>query len=237
MKKLKNMLWSSFTEGLKLIVPLEILIVFFFFLLDTLDNFLSPILEIFIPREYFITGMGLVMNLALITVFGFILKGVRLRTLVDKLISSLPVIKHFWHAEGTRETFDLMGIPVAVRVFDVLMLGLLMGKSAIYDKTGFVEEDKLFSIYVPSAPMPISGMPIINIPAKHIRRIELVNSPGNQNAARLYVLKNTTTIGVSAEDLILHRVELDADEILRLSQGDIANAVSNLEKAIRILKS
>jgi uncharacterized membrane protein len=95
------MLKKYFVSGLRAFLPLTLTIAVVFWVLNTLENIFEHFLLFFIPKQYYIWGMGIVTGVLVIFILGIVVNfwlGQKIPSLIDKLVEKIPLIKTVYNA-------------------------------------------------------------------------------------------------------------------------------------------
>ncbi len=171
------MLRRIFFTGLAAIIPLVITI----YIVVGLFNFADGILGKFINRYlyenfgYRIPGLGIIISILTIFLAGFILKLSRMRIArgLEKLFCKIPIVKSVYFP--IKRIVDFLFLQQPERFKGVVLVEY--PRKGIYS-IGFVTnenptqfkkkmEKKLYNIFIPSSPSPLTGFTII-VPEEEI---------------------------------------------------------------------
>jgi uncharacterized membrane protein len=151
-----------FLAGILVVVPLGIAILVLAWLFTSIDNILQPIIKGIFGSE--ITGLGLGIAIVLIYVIGIIAENIiggRLIRFGESLLTRVPLFRQIY--TGAKQVVEgLSGAGVNKAAFREVvfvefpregMQTIAFITNEITEKSG----KKLFTIYVPTAPLPTSG--------------------------------------------------------------------------------
>lgn len=165
--KLMNTLKRYFISGMLVVVPLILTYIVLKFLFESIDGILQPLIHrVF---GYWVYGLGVVTTLLLILLAGVISRnyfGSKLYKVGDYFLSRVPLIRPIYSAAKqlmealTRPNMNSFKEVVMVEYprKNVFALGFLSNRLTYQNETA---EKKLFSVFIPSTPTPVSGMVIL----------------------------------------------------------------------------
>lgn len=196
----------AFITGIAVLLPVEIFLMMIGWIIVTLDKNFQPLLKFLLPDNYVFPLAGMLLNATIFILAGFLLKS-RLRPAIDKIFLNIPIVKYVWRTKSGNDILE-SAIPARAIFMDAGTYsdGFIMGKETVEDETEFLGNKILYIMYFASAPIPLSGMPILRVEAQKVREIELVDNP-DRNAARLAILNNTTSFGSSVTNMRLKIVD------------------------------
>ncbi len=153
---------KHFLAGILVVVPLGIAIWILAWIFTNIDNILQPIIEGIFDRP--ITGLGFVVAIVLIYIIGIIAENIiggKLIRFGESLLTRVPVFRQIY--TGAKQVVEgLSGAGMNKAAFREVvfvefpregMQTIAFITSEITEKSG----KKLFTIYVPTAPLPTSG--------------------------------------------------------------------------------
>ncbi len=151
-----------FLAGMLVVVPLGIAILVLAWIFTGIDNILQPIIKAIFDRP--ITGLGFGIAIVLIYVIGIVAENIiggRLIRFGESLLTRVPLFRQVY--TGAKQVVEgLSGAGMTKAAFREVvfvefpregMQTIAFITSEITDKSG----KKLFTIYVPTAPLPTSG--------------------------------------------------------------------------------
>lgn len=174
-RRLIRTLRKHFLAGILVVVPIGVAIGILYWFFSTIDNILQePIIKPIFGRE--ITGLGFAISLVLIYLAGIAAENIiggRLIRFGESLLTRVPVFRQIY--TGAKQVVEgLSGAGATKAAFREVvfvefpregMQTLAFITSEITEKSG----KKLFTIYVPTAPLPTSGYLVIVTEDKLIR--------------------------------------------------------------------
>lgn len=101
-------LWKTLLRGLSVILPLVATLYLLVWLFESSESMVKRLLTLFIPEEYYVPGMGIVLLLAALFVVGLLMYSWVIRKLVsgvDYLFGKIPLVSSIYSPMR-----DLMGI-------------------------------------------------------------------------------------------------------------------------------
>jgi|TARA_B100002003_G_C14029005_1_gene496056 uncharacterized membrane protein len=160
--RLIRILRKHFLAGILVVVPLGVAIAAFAWLFSSIDNILQPRIEGIFGQA--IPGLGFVVAIVLIYITGIIAENIiggKLIHFGESLLTKVPVFRQIY--TGAKQVVEgLSGVGVNKAAFREVvfvefpregMQTIAFITSEITEKSG----KKLFTIYVPTAPLPTSG--------------------------------------------------------------------------------
>ncbi len=151
-----------FLAGILVVVPLGAAVAVLAWLFTSIDNILQPMIEGIFNRE--ITGLGFGVAIVLIYLIGIVAENIiggRLIRFGESLLTRVPLFRQIY--TGAKQVIEgLSGIGLNKAAFREVvfvefpregMQTIAFITNEIADKSG----KKLFTIYVPTAPLPTSG--------------------------------------------------------------------------------
>jgi uncharacterized membrane protein len=160
--RLLRVLRKHFLAGILVVVPLGAAILILAWLFTSIDNILQPLIEGIFDRP--ITGLGFGIAIVLIYIIGVIAENIiggKLIRFGESLLTRVPLFRQIY--TGAKQVVEgLSGAGVTKAAFREVvfvefpregMQTIAFITSEITKKSG----EKLFTIYVPTAPLPTSG--------------------------------------------------------------------------------
>ncbi|UCC95487.1 MAG: DUF502 domain-containing protein [Candidatus Omnitrophota bacterium] len=160
-----------FFTGLAAIVPIVItvyvIVGLFYFADGILGKYINTFLEKYV--DYTIPGLGIILTILIVFIIGLILhiSRMRLTRLIEKMLFKIPLVNKIYFP--IKKIVDFLFFPPkktfrsAVLVEyprkGIYSLGLITNESSsrFEEKTG----KKLYNIFIPSSPSPLTGFTII----------------------------------------------------------------------------
>jgi len=153
---------KNFLAGILIVVPLAIAVWLLWWLFSSVDNLLQPLIEVVFKRE--IPGLGFAIFLVLIYITGIIASnyiGKKAIRYAESILTRVPVFRQIYI--GAKQVVEgLSGAGMNKAAFREVvfvefprdgMTTLAFITNEINDKSG----EKLYAIYIPTAPVPTSG--------------------------------------------------------------------------------
>lgn len=138
-KDLFGRLRKWFLQGLALLAPLFITIVFLVWLGRSVELFMGDLVRVLIPSGWYVPGMGLVAGLLLTLVAGLLANLFLVRWLLERaerLLDRIPLVKSLFQGLKDVSRFlandgdEKAGRPVAVDIQGVRLVGFVMQERA-----------------------------------------------------------------------------------------------------------
>ena len=153
---------KNFLAGILVVVPLAIAVWFLWWLFSSVDNLLQPAIKAIFERE--IPGLGFAIFLVLTYITGVIASnylGKKIIRSAESILTRVPVFRQIYI--GAKQVIEgLSGAGMNKAAFREVvfvefprdgMTTLAFITNEITDKSG----EKLYAIYIPTAPVPTSG--------------------------------------------------------------------------------
>lgn len=153
---------KNFLSGFLVVVPLAIAVWLLWWLFSSIDNLLQPLIELIFKRE--ITGLGFAISLVVIYIVGIIASnfvGKKVIHAFESLLRRVPVFRQIYI--GAKQVVEgLSGAGMNKAAFREVvfvefprdgMTTLAFITNEITEKSG----NKLYALYIPTAPVPTSG--------------------------------------------------------------------------------
>ena len=163
-----NRLRKYFITGLAVVVPFFLTVYVLVFLFRFTDNILGRFLNVYFRNTlgFYIPGLGVLIFLLLILSAGFLANryiGKRIFPLIDKLFSSLPLIRNIYPTFKQVISFILaqkeFGFKKVVLVEypskGIWSLGFLTNEE--FQKLNQISKKAMVSIFLPTSPGPFTG--------------------------------------------------------------------------------
>ena len=155
---------KNFLAGILISVPLAIAVWFLWWLFSSVDNLLQPAIKAIFDRETPIPGLGFAIFLVLTYIIGVIASnylGKKVIRSVESILTRVPVFRQIYI--GAKQVVEgLSGAGMNKAAFREVvfvefpregMTTLAFITNEVIDKSG----EKLYAIYIPTAPIPTSG--------------------------------------------------------------------------------
>ena len=153
---------KNFLAGMLVVIPLAIAVWVLYWIFSSVDNLLQPLINAIFGRE--IPGLGFAIFLAVIYLVGLIASnylGKKIIQYFESLLTRVPLFRQLYI--GAKQVVEgLSGAGINKAAFREVvfvefprdgMKTLAFITNAITDKSG----EKLYAIYIPTAPVPTSG--------------------------------------------------------------------------------
>ena len=153
---------KNFLAGILVVVPLAIAVWFLWWLFSSVDNLLQPAIKSIFERE--IPGLGFAIFLVLTYITGVIASnylGKKIIRSIESILTRVPVFRQIYI--GAKQVVEgLSGAGMNKAAFREVvfvefprdgMTTLAFITNEVTDKSG----EKLYAIYIPTAPIPTSG--------------------------------------------------------------------------------
>ncbi|MBK1724520.1 DUF502 domain-containing protein [Thiocystis violacea] len=155
-KDLFGKLRKWFLQGLALLAPLFITIVFLVWLGRSVEIFMGDLVRVLIPSGWYLPGMGLAVGVLLTLVAGLLANLFLVRWLLERaerVLDRIPLVKSIFQGLKDVSRFlandgdEELGRPVAVDVQGVKLVGFVMQERA--GLPGIDADGDLVAVYLP----------------------------------------------------------------------------------------
>lgn len=193
---------NIFLKGLGAALPIALTLYLIFWLVSLLENSLRPVIELVLPNESYVTGMGFIAGLVLIFLFGLLIEAWvvrRVLEMAEDLLRRIPLIKTIYG--GLRDFMDYfarmkeskeMKKVVSVSIAGTQLIGFLTGETSD-SLPGAQSLQGLVSVYLPMS-YQIGGYTIY-VPKDVIFPIDLPV----EDAMRLVLTAGLSSRAIQAE--------------------------------------
>ncbi len=193
-KRIKKFAQTIFVGGLSAILPLALLILIFRWIINLIEKYLEPFVNLFEPKNQFITVLIYIIIVSAIAI-AFFLIGLFVRTKLGNIIIKSVENKYLRRIPGYKTISDIVNQVFGgnrsffseVVLVDIFNTGVLM--------TGFItdtqEKEKIITVFVPTGPNPTSG----NI--YHLPKAKVFRSKSTVDIA----LKTIVSCGARSEEI------------------------------------
>jgi uncharacterized membrane protein len=151
---------TQFIAGIIVIVPIGVTILIFVWIFNSIDNILQPVLTLALGRR--IIGAGFVVTIILIYLAGVIVSNVvgkELLRWIESAVGRVPVVRQIY--QGVKQIVDSFSAPRKTGFMQVVLIEFPKQGMKTF---GFITNEiagksgkKLFSVFIPTAPNPVSG--------------------------------------------------------------------------------
>ncbi|MEE8357929.1 MAG: DUF502 domain-containing protein [Candidatus Hydrothermarchaeales archaeon] len=183
LRKLRNF----FITGLAVTVPLTATAYIVWAVFRLLDGILSPFLKLIIGEEKYVSGIGLVITLFLITAVGALTTiaiGKRMVTFFEDILTRIPLVRGIYSTFKEASDAFLVHKPsdgsrgvvlVEYPRKGIYTIGLTTAATVkeIQDKT----HEPVVNIFIPTSPNPTSGM-LILVPEDSVTPLDMTTEEG-----------------------------------------------------------
>jgi uncharacterized membrane protein len=165
----KMTLKTRFLSGVLVIVPIFIAVAIIKFAVESIDNFIKPLVVKLLGEDYGFPFIGLAVTLMLIMLAGIFTTNVfgrKIYGLWEKLLLKIPLFRTIYSA--SKQLIEGMTVPDKKTFEKVVMveyprkgifaLGFLANRIRIHGSGG---EREYWSIFIPTTPTPFSGVAIL----------------------------------------------------------------------------
>lgn len=183
LRKLRNF----FITGLAVTVPLTATIYIVWVTFRFLDGILSPFLKLIIGEEKYITGIGLIITLFLITAVGAFVSiaiGRRMVSFFEEVLTRIPLVRGIYSTFKQASDAFLVHTPSEGSRGVVLVEYPRKGIYTIGLKTAVtikeIQEkthEPVVNIFIPTSPNPTSGM-LILVPEDSVTPLDMTTEEG-----------------------------------------------------------
>lgn len=163
-----NLIRRYFITGLLTILPLFLTLYILFILFRFADGILGRFINVFLKEKFgfYIPGLGLILSLLIITIFGFLsthFLGRYLYNLLDRIFRNFPLIRHIY--PSLKNIFEFLFSKEHLSFKKAVLVRYPTRESwtiGFITNEGFKEsiektKQDLLNIFVPLSPNPISG--------------------------------------------------------------------------------
>jgi len=130
---------QTFTRGLSIILPTAIIFYLMIWILEYTESIFKNIIMLFLPKEYYFIGMGIISGLIFVYAVGLLLKiwiFKKLKNYLEKLIDKMPILNtlyggvqdFFNFTSNMKESDDNIVVLVDIPALDGKMLGFITSK-------------------------------------------------------------------------------------------------------------
>ena len=159
-KTVPRALITRFLTGLKIIIPLGIILFVLIWFLGKVDNILQPLLIQFLGRK--IPGLGLISGIIVIIIIGFAvstLLGRKMVKLTERIVLRVPIVRSIYL--GIQQIIDSFSSKEQGKFLRVVLIefpkdGMRTIGFVTNEFTGESGEP-LLNVFIPTAPNPTSG--------------------------------------------------------------------------------
>jgi len=176
---------TRFVSGVLVIVPLFVAIAVLKFVIETIDNFLKPLIVRLVGQQYSFPFIGLLLTLILIILAGIFttnIFGKRLFGYWELLILRIPLFKTVYSA--SKHLVEGIAVPEK-RSFDKVVLvefprkgaftiGFLVNRTKLKSNAN---EQEYLTVFIPSTPTPFTGAAVLFSP-EEVRFLNLTVEDG-----------------------------------------------------------
>jgi uncharacterized membrane protein len=168
MRKFFNYVWRYFITGLLVILPLFLSLYILFILFRFADGILGRFVNIYLKKKFgfYIPGLGLILSLVIITIFGFLsthFLGRYIYNLLDRIFKNFPLIRHIY--PSIKNIFEFLFSKESLSFKKAVLVRYPTKESwtiGFVTNEGFKESIEktrkdLLNVFVPLSPNPISG--------------------------------------------------------------------------------
>jgi uncharacterized membrane protein len=183
------MIKKVFIRGLVSLAPIAITLAILIWLYDIIEGFFSKIIIDLLGPQYYFKGLGVILMLVIIFIFGFIINNFIIQKIYswfEKLLHKMPLVKTLY-----RSITDLMsffkgnsakshGAVVVIDFQGARVLGLV-SRESFKDLPEGIGSDEEIAVFVPMS-YQIGGVTLL-VPKSKVKKIEMSVEQGLRFAA------------------------------------------------------
>ena len=155
-KKLKR----QFLAGILIVVPIGASVLILFWMFNSIDNILQPVINAVLGQN--IPGVGFAVTVLLIYLIGLMASNIVGKKLIhwgESLLARLPVFRHLY--TGSKQILESFSAPRQTGFMQVVLVEYprkgLRTLGFITNELPVPSGEKLFNVFIPTAPNPTSG--------------------------------------------------------------------------------